>query len=294
MRVLFLDDSYVKRNSYLGYGGFCIAGDLIRDLDAALLKVKHKHGVPGRVELKWSPPPQHFLRTKFKGVRQELYWDIIETLARFNARVLCAVHGLDQCYGVRIHGWSTERASIWAAKQQLKFLAERFETNDLLVYDAHGLIISDRYGDRDGEEDLIKDFSFDMILGTEYNDLDRIALPPLMADSRHTNLIQAADLVTGVIVATLGGSKHGAALFEDVARLFAFHPHHGAVGFATMFSYAVLGYGLKLFPSAFSPPGLEHLKALDAKYIVTKEGVRERSVPSTTAPEQPAAGDSIV
>lgn len=290
MRMMFLDDSFVRQTHYLGYGGYCVAGAVTRELDSILAEVKSAHKVPRHVELKWSPAPDHFIRTDFKGVREDLYRDILRALARFDARVLCAVHGLDDCYGVTIHGWSDERASLWAAKQQLQFLAERFETNDLLVHDDHGLIISDRYGSRDGEEDLIKDFSFAMIIGTGYNDLARIAHTPLMADSQHSNLIQAADIVTGVIVATLGGSKHGTALFEDVARLFVFDPHHGSPAFASMFSDAVLGYGLKLFPSEFKPDGLRSLTELDEKYVVTEEGVhprerKERPSKPTLAPD---------
>lgn len=279
MRILFLDDSYVKQNGYLGYGGFCIAGELIRDLEDALAAVKAKHGVPRTVELKWSPPRDHFLRTKLKGTRHDLFADVLETLKGFNARVLCAVHALQECYGVKLHGWSTERAAIWAAKQQLRFLAERFETNDLEVFDEQGIVISDRYGNRDGEEDLIRNFSFDMILGTTYNELRRIALPPLTADSRHTALIQAADLITGIIVGTLGGSVHGTRLIEHVAKLFVYDPHHGSIDFASSYSHAVLGYGLKLFPRGFKPDGLRHLLALDKKLVVRKEGIGELAAP---------------
>lgn len=249
---------------------------MLRELDSALTEVKSKHGVPRDVELKWSPAKDHFLRTSYSGVREDLYRDVLRTLAQLDARVLCAVHGLDECYGVRHHGWSDEHASLWAAKQQLSFLAERFETNDLLVHDDHGLIISDRYGNRDGEEDLIKNFSFAMIIGTSYNEFDRIALAPLMADSHLSNLIQAADIVTGVIVSALGGGKHGTALLEDVASMFVYDPHHGSSAFASMFSPAVLGYGLKLFPSELEPEGLWSLKELDKKYVVTEEGVRRR------------------
>jgi len=267
MRVLFLDDSLAKQERYLGYGGFCVDDRLIRELDEALDEVKERHGVPRRVELKWSPPPRHFLRTKFKGVRQDLYRDVIDTLATHQARVLCAVHSLSDCYGVQLYDWSVERTTLWAAKQQLQFLAERFEANDLEVYHEEGLIISDRYGDRGGEDDLIRDFSFTMIVGTGYSDFERIALPPLMADSQHFNLIQAADVVTGVIVSTLGGSHYGAELFEDVARLFVTDPHHGAAAFGCMFSVGVLGYGLKLFPrrrQALRPEVGTRRRALDA------------------------------
>lgn len=282
MRVLFLDDSYVRHNRYLGYGGFCIDGNAIRDLDQDIIEIKNHYRVPQQIELKWSPPKDHFLRRRFKGVRHELYKDIVNALAKHQARVLCAVHGLNDCFGVRIHGWSDERVSLWAVKQQLQFLAERFENNDLAAHAEQGIIISDRYGDRGDEGDLIQDFSFTMIVGTSYSPLRRIALPPLMADSKHTNLIQAADVITGIIVATLGGSKHGIALFEDVARLFITHPHHDAISFCSMFSPAVLGYGLKLFPSGFQPDGLCHLQELDHKYTVTNEGLKVREPTSAS------------
>jgi hypothetical protein len=79
--MLFLDDSFVRRTRFLGYGGYCVSGDVVRELDSALREVKSKHTVPGNVELKWSPAKDHFLRTKFTGIRENLYRDVLLALA---------------------------------------------------------------------------------------------------------------------------------------------------------------------------------------------------------------------
>ena len=42
---------------------------------------------------------------------------------------------------------------------------------------------------------LIEDFSLEMIFGTEYHDLERLAMLPIMVDSRRVPHLQLADLV---------------------------------------------------------------------------------------------------
>jgi len=276
MQILALDDSFVRQNQYLGYGGICVSDEKVKSLVKAIIDVKKRHQIPRDVELKWSPERGHFLRTNFKGVRSDLYRDVINVLSEHNVRVIVSVHSLSECYGVRLHDWTTERAALWAAKQQLQFLAERFENNVLVDHDDNGIIISDRYGSRVGEEDLISDFNFTMIVGTAYSNFHRIILPPMMGDSKHLHLIQAADIVTGIVVATLGNSHFGIELFEDVAQLFVTNPTSEAIAYASSFSHAVMGYGLKLFPKAFSPEGITHLSSLDEKFIVTHNGLKQK------------------
>ena len=109
MRVLFLDDSYQREKKYLGYGGFWIEGTNIRSLTRDLRELKSKFDIPPDVNLKWSPEPDHYLRTEFTGKRHDLYQDAISLLDKYNARVICAVHDLGDCYGIRLYNWDFKR-----------------------------------------------------------------------------------------------------------------------------------------------------------------------------------------
>jgi hypothetical protein len=271
MKILFLDDSYqsYKDNRYLGYGGFCIEADRIKELTAGLSRLKTKYEIPDDVNLKWSPDPKHFLRTDFKGKRHDLYADILTLLRDNGAEILCTVHHLDSCYGVRLHNWGFKRTRLWATKQQCKFIAERFE---IVCLDGQtGLIIADHYSDVEGETSLIKEIGIDFQNGTNYCSFNSLCIPPLTATPNDCTPIQCADIVVGIIVAAISGSKYGIALFEDVARMFVLNPYKDASTFTVTFSTAALGWGLKLFPSDFAMSGWGLFMDFDKNYTYTSE-----------------------
>jgi len=273
MRVLFLDDSYqsFNRNRYLGYGGFWLEADRIKELTRGILSLKDKHGIPPDVDLKWSPNPKHFLRTKFRGKRQNLYADAITLLNENEAKILCAVHHLDSCYGIRLYNWDFKRIRLWATKQQCKFIAERFETVCLSEDNQVGLIVVDHYSDIEGEVSLIKDIGIDFENGTEYCSFDGLCIAPLTATPQYCTPLQLADIVVGIIVSAITGNKYGLALFDDIAPMFVLNPQRDAISFASMFSAGVLGWGLKLFPSGFAATGWSLFHDLDQRYVYTSE-----------------------
>jgi hypothetical protein len=98
MKFLFLDDSYQKKSDYLGYGGFCIDGTNLRKMGDDIRALKKEFKIPESVEIKWSPPKKHFLRTRFKESRQDLYRAGVAILRSHDARIICAVHSLSECY----------------------------------------------------------------------------------------------------------------------------------------------------------------------------------------------------
>ena len=104
MKILYLDDSYRKEERILGYGGYHIDSVAMRRIGDEVAGLKRRHGIPQAVELKWAPPHGHFLRARFTRVRHELYRDALAILERNGARVMCAVHFLNDCYGVSLHG----------------------------------------------------------------------------------------------------------------------------------------------------------------------------------------------
>ena len=274
MRVLFLDDSYqnYSNNKYIGYGGFWIEADRIKELTKGISSLKRKYSIPLNIDLKWSPGPKHYLRTIFQGKRHDLYADAIKLLSENNAKVLCAVHHLDSCYGIKLYSWDFKRIRLWATKQQAKFLAERFETVCLSESNQVGLIIADHYSDVEGELSLIEEVGIDFEKGTNYCSFDGLCIPPLTATPKYCTPLQIADIVVGIIVSTITDNQYGRALFEDVAVMFVLEPNKDAIYFASTFSNSVLGWGLKLFPKVFADNvGWYIFRDLDEHYIYTAE-----------------------
>jgi hypothetical protein len=278
VKILYVDDSFRKEERILGYGGYCVDSAAMRRIGDEVTALKVKYQIPPSVELKWAPPPDHFLRTRFSGIRRDLYRDALSILERNGARVMCSVHFLNDCYGVSLHGWSMDRAIRWAARQQLKFLAERFQRPCLAEGDDCGLIIMDEFGSRESRDAVLDGFSLDLVLGTGYVTLDRIGALPLVTSSKRSPHVQLADITTGILVGALAGSRYGIELFEQVARLFLFNPHEGSTDFSSLLSAAVLGFGLKVFPTHWRTQVTSLFADVDRRYIVSKDGIRLRDV----------------
>lgn len=276
MRVLFVDDCYRKDEKFLGHGGFCVDATSLRSLASDFSELKGTYGIPYDVELKWSPNKGHYLRTDFEGERQKLYKDAILLLRKYEANIICAVHNLGECYGVKLHRWTMKRARLWVAKQQFKFLAERFEKPYLQEDNDVGMIIADHYSDKKGETALIEQTNLAVMFGTRFQKLQKICMLPLMARSKDCPFLQFADLIIGIIVCSLTNSEYAISLFDDLALLFLKNPHEDASTFSSLYSASVLGFGLKLFPSNFQLSGTSLFKEIDNKYVWTDEGVKER------------------
>ena len=272
MKVLFLDDSYLSDRKYTGLGGFCLDARSIRVLADDLCELKRSYRIPQSVEVKWSPSPEHYFRKQFNGSRSKLYEDILSLVKKHKGTVLCAVHGLKHCYGVKEHKWEYEKARRWAVGEQIKFLAERFQKTYLEPEDKYGLIVSDSYQSREGEESIINICMREIQSGTFFQKLDRIALAPLMTDSKYCLPIQIADVIIGVTVSYLCGGMYAIPLISRLAPLFAFNPHPNFKSFGSMYTASVLGVGLKLFPTReMKSECIEMLNDLDDKYAITSE-----------------------
>jgi len=64
-------------------------------------------------------------------------------------------------------------------------------------------------------------------------------------------------------------------LFDDISLLFLKNPHKGAIGFGSIISSSVIGFGLILFPRNFKIRGMELFEQIDKKYIYTDKGIKE-------------------
>ena len=272
MHLLFLDDSHRRKDNLLGIGGYSIALDQAKALAKGLLGVKRKHGVPPDVEIKWSPPKNHWLKSHFAGKRAELYTDVLSLLGKHNATVFSVVHVLDECYGPVKHGWKKTRTLAWAARQQLKFVAERFHRPYLTRLDSAGFIVMDQFHSRTEEEEIIKTVSITLQFGSRFEKFERICLNPLTASSVNSPQIQVADVVAGVVVGALAGSAYAVDQFSELIPRFLFNPPSTSVG---TFSKAVSGYGLKVFPTSETSVGLNLLSRFDDEWWVSPDKIYE-------------------
>jgi hypothetical protein len=274
MKFLFIDESYRKDKRYFGYGGFCIDEANVKALADDIIKLKGRYKIPRGIELKWSPERNHYFRRNFKGNRQKLYKDAILLLHKYKTTIICAVHDLNECYGMRLYCWDIKRAILWAAKQQIKFLAERFEKPYLEKNNDIGLVIADHYSDKRDETIVIKEIDFLLHYGTEFQSFKKICMIPMMTLSEYCPPVQLADLIIGIVIGALAGSRYALELYEDIALLFLKDPHENAISFSSVYSSSVLGFGLKLFPRSFIAKGLKIFTQINKKYIYTNEGIK--------------------
>jgi hypothetical protein len=258
----------------LGLGGFIAEDSILRSIGDELKAVKVAAGLPADTELKWSPPPGHFLRDNFSGSREDLYRSAISILARSQAEVVCAVHFLNECHGVKLHGWPIQKAAAWASRHQLRYISERFQRPCLSRSNEWGLIVCDEAGARDEDEDRIEEFLVDLERGTPFEHLDRVVMAPIPAKSKFLPHLQFADLVVGIITGSIAGGKHARALFGEIGPLFLRQSLQDTSIISSTLSGTVVGFGLKLFPTQLGNSVQPLFSELDRKYIVTQDGLQ--------------------
>lgn len=271
MQILFLDDS--ARDRLIGLGGFAIDASQCREFSADLLAVKKRHGVPAEVELKWSPPRNHFLRTEFTGNRNDLCRDSVALLDAHKATVFVALHVTSECHGPKEHGWDQQRTRAWAFEEQLKYLSERFHRPYLEGLNDIGLIICDEYQRRGDEEEIIQSFSTVLNFGTQFENLDRLIANPLTTSSVNSPHVQVADLVTGIVVGGLVGSVYAIDQMPGLFRRFLLNPFEDENLVACSYTRAVTGYGIKVFPRSQDHLTSQLLEPFDSDHHVTREGI---------------------
>lgn len=269
MKLFFVDDSYQSQGGLFGQGGVILDDASLRPLADDLRKVKAKHKIQG-IELKWSPPRDHYLRTKFKGSRTALYKDVIAVANKHEATYACAVTLLPECYGMKLHDWTVAQAKKWASEEELVWLAERYQAF-LTGAKANGMIIMDKTS-REDEKELARSFEFDLYYGTRFQKLPNICLNVLSADSSLTPALEIADLVVGVTVSWLGGGEYAEELFPLLFQRFLRSDHSQKTKIlAGSPSSVISGYGLKLFPRELEKIGRKRFEPLDAAYTYSTQ-----------------------
>lgn len=283
MKLLFIDDSTQhdqkdKHKEYLGWGGFCIDAENIKELNNEFYTIREHYGIPHNVELKWSPGKKHFFREniEIKHSRQKLFKDILSLLLKYNTTIICAVHDINECYAKKYYNWDTNKTRLWASEQQYKYIIERIEKPYLEENHDIGLIIADHYSDSKNELNLLNKSKFYIEEGTEYQKFNRICLCPLTTSSKNSSFIQISDLVIGITVGCLANNKYALELFDDIALLFLKNPYKDDKQFVSTISGATLGIGLILFPRKFKGKGMELFNKVDEMYFYTEKGIEKK------------------
>ena len=190
---------------------------------------------------------------------------------------MCAVHALNDRYPT-LHAWGAERkAWVWCAKVQLLTFRKGSRVCILKCCNDDGLIITDEYGAREGEESIISNFKADMIIGTQYHKLERICMIPLMLNSRHLAYLQLADVVIGIIVSALSRAGNTAWSCLMMWESFSLQTHARAPQPSpAFFQLPSSDTAQSLLPPKFQRAQRKIFQSLDDKYIVTSKGLVER------------------
>ncbi|MGB3478785.1 MAG: DUF3800 domain-containing protein [bacterium] len=272
MQILFLDDSYQKTPKYYGLGGYCIDEKNVRPLISDISQLKKKFKIPEYVWLKWSPSKKHPIHRCIKGSRQTLNKEALELLKKYEATTICHVFDLREHIILKNSEGDFYNAKLSATKILFKWICERFEKPYLNSKTDTGIIIADQYEGRTGEKEIMSNINWQIANGTEFQKFKKISLIPMMTASKYCPPLQLADLVTGIVVASLANSKYALELLEDVALLFLRRP---SIVKSTC-SYAVMGVGFKLYPNKLIEKGNQLLQDIDHKYIFTRDGVEPK------------------
>lgn len=236
MRIFFGDDSSVEgRREEMGrlvaFGGIYFEEAELGRVDADIRDVLEGLGAPEGTEIKWSLPPDNWLRRNLSDEeRQGLYPTLMKICQDHGGKAIVAVIDMGEV--------NLDRQD--AFREAVKYVFERFDTH--LSYfddDPLGLIVADRPGGgRREEEDFLGEFLEHVDHGTELVTGDRVPFNLVTTGSRFLRHVQLADIVCGVTTAMVAGAyKYAEPVFEEIKPLFI-QNHMGYVG----------GTGLKVHP----------------------------------------------
>ena len=219
MWLFFADDS--KQNSpsrsgmgpLVAVGGIGINADAVRDVERGIEQLCADRGFPPGAEFKWSPPRDSWMRGNLNGPdREAFYLDVLQVLAEHEAG------------GVVTIADTTARPATAATTPEMdvtNLFLERVERR-LGDADTTGIVIVDRPGGgRPEEKQFLLDCLSTLQAGTDWVNMERIAIGVLTADSHLVRLLQAADLITACTLARVSGEKqYSPPVFEAIKGLF--------------------------------------------------------------------------
>lgn len=210
-------------------GAVYVPNEGIRTLEKAIDSICRDYGFPDEQEFKWSPGRELWMRDNIvEGERSAFFLDVLNVAQAEGAEALVVI--VDT-----------------AARGAVRPTDPRLDATVMLLERANNLlrgkgrdafVIADEPG---GSTQSGRTFVAECVQtihrGTRYVQMDRLHLM-VATDSKHTRLIQLADLVTGCSVSRVcGESRHSPQIFDAIKPLLR-RNMQGQIG----------GTGLKIHP----------------------------------------------
>lgn len=275
MHLIFADDSGQKKPKRPGMGpltaigGIVVPGSDVISLEKDIDALCADFGFPPAEEFKWSPNKDMWMhKSLVESEREQFFLAVITLLKDAGVRVIVVVEDEDK-----------PRACVAESESTLVDVTclylERVN-NELAAIESHGIVIADQpSGGKSQEMAFLTQCVERLRAGTDWVKFDRIALNVLCSPSHHVRLLQAADLVAGVVVAMVAGyNRFAAPVFKALLPLF--RQNEGRIG----------GFGLKIWPGTYQ--NLYHW-LLDDTSIGSWSG--QRPLPN---PDKPYSEDPMV
>lgn len=231
----------------VGVGGIYIPSENIMSLERSLNGLCRKVGFPVGDEFKWSPDRKGWMHNQLKGKERETF---ICDVFRFcwESRVTAVVIASET---------TAKHPAIYTNHEDYvtQILIERIERLANSV-GRDVVVVFDRPGGNKADEDSFLERCLETIQnGTPYRRFSRIALNALSTSSHFIRLLQAADVLTGCVLAYIAGElTYAPPLIPFIRPLLA--SNAGTVG----------GVGIKILPD-FSYLNLYHWLFGDTEVI---------------------------
>jgi len=258
MQFVFVDDSEERTPRRLGLGHLVGVGAVVfpeRSLVGytdGMRALRDELGVPRNIELKWSPPDGHWLKTpEGNAIRTSLRRRMLTLAGELGA------HSLTVIWDRGHLAWSIPDTR----RTVLTYLYDKVSLC-LATMDDHGVVIADEPGGGPADQKAWLAKTLPLTdAGTDYTKPDRIILPITTAPSHHIPHLQLADLVTGATTAAIAGNRFALDLKLELMALVQ-RNSYGRVG----------GAGLTLWPPDLN--NLFHWICDDDAYIRSGVGVQ--------------------
>ncbi len=238
MHLIFADDSGQKKPFRPGMGpltaigGVIVPGLVVNALEKDIDALCSDFGFPPDKEFKWHPKKNTWMRDNLYGdAKRKFYLGVIRLLKDAGVRLTVVVEDEDK-----------PRACVAeSAQSDVTCLFLERVNHELAAIASYGIVIADQPSGGKAEEKAFLARCVERLRsGTVWVKFDRIALNVLCSPSDHVRLLQAADLVIGVVVAKVAGmDKYAGPIFEALKPLF--RRDGDRIG----------GIGLKIWPDTY-------------------------------------------
>lgn len=251
---IFADDARQTRPSrkdlgkLLALGGIHVPGENVGPLETNLEELCRSVGFPRDQQFKWSPGKKESFQKQLLGGEERLsFFGQVVDLAKKHDAVATVVAEDEQyrCARKESRDHSHDVTTLFLERAAHSFKAVR----------RRGVVVIAKPGTGGSEKKFLASCMDLLESGTNYVDLNRLALPVMTMPSRHVRILQLADVVASCTVARISGeSNFSPRIFECLKPLF--RSESGRIG----------GVGLKLHPD-YKYANLYHWLLGDSHFV---------------------------